>query len=64
MRESLVLRSLIRINVSRETFNRVFCCGESFIDKGEMFVAERMMGKSHYRYVHVWNEGSFEKENT
>ena len=37
-----------------------FFCGKNFIDKGEMFVAERMMSKSHYRYVHVWNEGSFE----
>ena len=32
-----------------------FFCG-GFIDEGEMFVAERMMGKSHYRYAHVQNE--------
>ena len=25
-----------------------------------MFVAERMMSKGHYRYVHVWNEESSE----
>ena len=48
------------MNVSRETFDRVFFCRESFIDKGEMFVAERMMSKSHYRCVHVWNEESSE----
>ena len=33
---------------------------ESFIDEGEMFVAERMMSKNHYRYVHVQNQGSSE----
>ena len=37
-----------------------FLGGEGFTDKGEMFVAERVMSKSHYRYVHVWNEGSSE----
>jgi len=36
-----------------------FFVGEkSFIDEGKIFVAERMMGKSHYRYIHVWNEES------
>ena len=55
----MFFRSLIRINVSRETFDRGFC-RENFIDKGEMSVAERMMSKSNYRYVHVWNEGPSE----
>ena len=48
------------MNVSRETFCRFFLGEKSFIDKGEMFVAERVMSKSHYRYVHVWNEESSE----
>ena len=44
----------------------------NFIDEGEMFVAEKMMGKSHYsmfmsrmndRLNCEWDEGGFEKKN-